>query len=97
MASAPHLHYPVILIPQGDGTYLVKPGRPVERLTIAQFADRIGLSRPSIQRYLGSACLPERFLEYAGERCITIDAQAVDHFLTYWRRQRDGGIPTAQS
>lgn len=83
---------PSIVIPQGDGVVLVKPGRPVEVLTVLQFAKAVGYSRSAVYEKVGSPCLPERFIRRTGPRLIWIRAEAVEFFLDYWRNQRDGGI-----
>ena len=82
------LFTPTVIIPQGDGSVLVKPGRPIQRLTPAEFGRRVGLDRDTIYRYIGSEALPERFVEYAGVRKITIDAAAVEHFLAHCKKRR---------
>ena len=38
------------LIPQGDGSYLLKPGKPLSRLSLREAAKRTGLSRTTIYR-----------------------------------------------
>lgn len=40
---------PVIVLPLGDGTYRVAPGRPVERLTMDQACQMTGLSRRDLR------------------------------------------------
>ena len=82
------LYTPTVVIPQGDGSVVVKPGRPIQRLTPEEFARRVGLDRDTIYRYRGSKALPEEFIEFAGVRKITIDAAAVEHFLAHWKRRR---------
>lgn len=82
------LFTPTVVIPQGDGSVLVKPGKPIQRLTPAEFARRVGLGRNSIYRHIGSESIPEHFVEYVGERKMTIDAACVEHYLTYWKKRR---------
>lgn len=38
------------LIAQGDGSYLLKPGKPLSRLSLREAAKRTGLSRTTIYR-----------------------------------------------
>lgn len=85
------LFIPTVQIPQGDGSVLVKPGRPVGWLTPKQFGQQVGLSADSIYRAVGSDSLPERFVEFAGQRKLRIRADALDHFREYWRGRRGAG------
>ncbi len=79
--------------PAGDGSVLVKPDRPIKRLTILQFALAVGYSsRTSVYDRLGTDEIPERFIERVGPRKVRIQAAAVEHFRTYHRARRDGGI-----
>ena len=79
---------PTVQIPQGDGSYLVKPGKPIQWLTVKQFAAQVGLGADAIYRKIGSEALPESYVDYAGPRKIRIRADAVEHFLNYWRGRR---------
>ncbi len=75
---------PTVQIPQGDGSVLVKPGRPVQRLTVLQFAGAVGFaSRTSVYDRLGTEELPERLIERVGAGKILIRADAVAHFRSY--------------
>ncbi|ODU24539.1 MAG: hypothetical protein ABS95_01740 [Verrucomicrobia bacterium SCN 57-15] len=38
--------YPAVILPQGGGTFLVKPGKPVERITVKEAA-RIARCSPA--------------------------------------------------
>ena len=80
---------PAICIPQGDGSYLVKTGRPIERLTVLQFARELGISRNSVYRYILEGDIPDRFVQYVGPRRILISAAAVPHVLAQFRRARE--------
>lgn len=46
------LFAPVELIPQGGGQYLLKPGKPVEWLSVAKFATLVGVSPSTVRRYI---------------------------------------------
>lgn len=85
---------PALAIPQGDGSYVVKSGRPVDRLSPAQFARAVGLHRNTIYTYIGTDALPERFVEYAGIRKIRIQASAVAHFKKHSRARHVYEVPT---
>lgn len=82
---------PTVQIPQGDGTYLIKPGKPIQWLTVKQFAAQVGLGPDAIYRKIGSDALPESFVEYAGPRKIRIRADGVEHFLLHYRQRRGLG------
>ena len=82
---------PTIQIPQGDGSVLVKPGRPVEWLSPKTFGQYVGLSADSIYRKIGEPCLPEEFVRYNGPRKIQIRSDAVEHFTRYWEERRGSG------
>jgi len=86
------LFIPAIQVPQGDGSVLVKPGRPVAWLTPAQFGREVGLGPDAIYRKIGSAALPESFVDYAGPRKIRIRADALEHFRQHWRGRRACGV-----
>jgi hypothetical protein len=68
----------------------IRPGKPGTRLTPLEFARRVGLSRDSVYRYVGSDALPERFVAFTGKRKILIEADAVEWFLATSRRLRGG-------
>lgn len=81
-------HVPAVVVPQGGGAVLIRPGRPVERMTPAEFGARVGLSRSAVYRYLGTRALPDSMVVMAGARKILISAEAVPHFLAHWRLER---------
>jgi hypothetical protein len=85
------LFIPTIQIPQGDGSILVKPGKPVAWLNPKQFGEQVGLSPDAIRRKIGSEALPERFIEYAGPKLIRIRADALEHFREHYRNLRGLG------
>ncbi|MHB8520690.1 MAG: hypothetical protein ACYDH9_08020 [Limisphaerales bacterium] len=79
-----------VVIPQGDGSVIIRPGRPVAWLTPGQFAIAVGLSRDSVYRYVGTEALPDHLVEYPGLRRIRISAAAVSHFLEHCKSVRLG-------
>lgn len=44
-------------IPRGDGSYIVSPGRPVQRLTVAAAARELGCSTATVYRLRDAGCL----------------------------------------
>ena len=69
---------PTTIIPQGDGSYLVRPGKPMERLTSAQFAAQVGRSASSVRRYIDEGVIPPEMVGRAGLRKYLIHPAAVE-------------------
>lgn len=79
------------VVPQGDGSMVVRPGKPVLWLTPAQFAAQVGLSADTVRRYIHSGTvIPSHLVECIGLRKYRISSEAVGHFLEHCRRLRDG-------
>lgn len=68
--------------------YIVVDGVPQDGITPAEFAERVGLSRDSIYRYVGTDALPDHLVIRAGARKLIIAQSAVVHFLEHWREVR---------
>ena len=81
------LFFPTVVERRGD-EFVVKVGKPVEWMTVDEFARAIGLKRKSIYVHLGSDALPEHLFEKTGFRKIRIKAEAVDFWRSYWQRKR---------
>lgn len=79
---------PPVVIPQGDGSVLVKPGKPTHKLKPREFGAIVGLDEDTIYKYMGSEALPEQFVKFAGKRKKYILAEAIEHWETYWKRRR---------
>jgi len=77
-----------VIVPQGDGSYLVRPGKPVDWLSVRQFAQAVGLSPSSVRRYIGTECLPEEMVQSCGLRKWRIQGGAVAHFTATASRLR---------
>lgn len=95
--SEPHRHHlpdssrftaAVTVIPQGGGDLLLRPGKPQERLTVAELAAKLGVSVFTVYRYINEGYIPTEFVQYAGKRKILILASAVPHILDKSRRLR---------
>lgn len=78
---------PPAITPHGDGSFTVRPGRPVNWLTPAQFAKAVGLSRRAVYEYMGTESLPDRFIRRTGARLRHISADGLDHFVAFWNRR----------
>lgn len=72
-----------IAIPQGDGTFIVKPGK----LTVRQDGDAVdpksfarmqGCSRSSVYRFLDEGLIPPEYVERRTPRRIRIKLSALD-------------------
>lgn len=85
------LFIPSTVIPQGDGSYLVRAGKPSAWLSVSEFARAVGLHRNTIYPRIGSAELPEHFIQYSGPRRIRISASAVEHWQAHWGSHRGLG------
>lgn len=99
MKTPPHRHHlpasarytcPVVEIPQGGGDVLLRPGRPQERLTVAELAAKLGVSVYTIYRYISEGYIPDQYVSYCGKRRILVAAAALDHVLEKSRRLRGG-------
>jgi excisionase family DNA binding protein len=81
--------FPPQIIPQGEGAFIVKPGRPISTLTPKQLADQIGVNRQSIYRWLAEGTLPEALTQRAGKRKILFSAAAVEVMKRYFAARAD--------
>lgn len=46
-----------VVTPQGDGSFVIRPGKPVEKLSLRQAAKRAGCSRTTIYRLYDAGIL----------------------------------------
>jgi excisionase family DNA binding protein len=76
-------------VPQGDGSIVVRPGKPLDRLTLRQAAKRAGCSRNTIYRLYHAGILKG---ERPGPRKIFIFADSLEQHLEscqdkqFWNR-----------
>ena len=63
--------------PQGDGSFIVRPGRPVARLTPTQLASVFGVDRDSVYRWIDDGTIDPAHVMPAGKRKLLISAAAV--------------------
>ena len=73
---------------------VIRPGKPVEWLSVGEFARIVGLHRNTIYPYVGSADLPDQYIQYSGPRRIRISALAVAHWQSRWAAARGLGQPS---
>jgi excisionase family DNA binding protein len=60
MTAQLEFHFPAIVTPRGDGTWLVKPGRPVPRpalVSTSSAARILGVHRKTVLRYVDEGLL----------------------------------------
>lgn len=83
-----NLFIPTVVTPQGDGSYVCRPGRPVRDLTPAQVAHALGISRSAVYALVDTGRLPCR---RPTRRKILISAEAVEDYRAktrdpeYWK------------
>ena len=81
------LFTPTVIERRGD-EYVVKPGKPVAWLSVAEFGRAVGLRPKSVYAHLGTEALPEELIEYSGPRTIRIKAEALQFCRDYWLQRR---------
>ncbi len=80
---------PPVVVPHGDGSLTVKPGRPVTRLTALQLASHFGVDRDTIYRWRQEGIIPEDMVSFAGKRKLLFAAEVVAHLEQSFQRQRE--------
>ena len=76
-----------VRIPQGEGSFLIKPGKPLTRLTLKQFAAEIGVNDESVRRYIHAGIVPANLVERAGHRKYLISAAAIEIVKGFFNRR----------
>lgn len=51
------------VVPQGDGSFVVRPGRPVQWVSIQQAADYLQVDDSTIRRWIAEGVLPEKITD----------------------------------
>ncbi len=59
-ANAAFSFAPPTLIPQGDGAFLIKPGKPVREMTVMQAMLFLGVGRTSMYELIYAGFIPHR-------------------------------------
>ena len=78
-----------VVLPQGDGSVKVLPGRPVQWLTAKQVASIFGSSESSVYRWIDCGDIPPECVDLIGVRKKRIRADAVERARETWRARRD--------
>jgi hypothetical protein len=71
--SAAFSFAPPTLIPQGDGAFLVKPGKPIREMSVKQAMVFLGVGRTSMYDLLNSGMIPHR-RPLPHKICIPVEA-----------------------
>jgi len=66
------------VVPNADGTFIIRPGRPVSRLTALQFGRCFQVTRRTVYRWIDEGLINAEYVENVGHRKILIHAEAVD-------------------
>jgi hypothetical protein len=77
------------IVPQGDGSVLVRPGKPLTWLTPNQLAAQFRVHRQSIYRWRDEGLIPEHLMRFAGKRKLQISAEVVPLLEAHFRRIRE--------
>jgi hypothetical protein len=60
-----------------DGTFIVRPGRPVPKLTTQQFGGCFGVGERTVRRWIDEELIDAEYVELVGKRKFLIRAEAV--------------------
>ena len=63
--------------PNGDGSYTLKPGKPLLYVTPKQLADMFRVTRSSVYRWIEEGLIDQKHVKLAGFRKMLISAEAV--------------------
>lgn len=61
----------------GDGTFIVRAGRPTPKLTTEQFANHFDVDQRTVRRWIDEGVIRAKFVEVVGKRKLLIRAAAV--------------------
>lgn len=71
-----------VCLPQGDGAFLVKPGKPVLKITVKQAAARAGVSVGTVYRLIEAGFLEA---EHPSPGRITVVSESLERHLSATR------------
>jgi len=77
-----------VILPQGDGSVKVVPGKPFSWLTAKQVAGAFGCSESSVYRYIDAGDIPAECVDLIGVRKKRIRADAIERARATWRARR---------
>jgi excisionase family DNA binding protein len=67
------------IIPKGDGSYVLKPNKPTEWLSVLQVAKECGVTRQTVCNWIKSGAVQARRV---GPKLWQVDAASVHHGAT---------------
>jgi len=79
MSAESKMTFQPTVTPQGDGSFVIRPGKPVAKLTLRQAAKRAGCSRTTIYRLYNTGILKG---DRPSPRKIFIFADSLEQHLT---------------
>jgi len=74
-----------VVTTQGDGSLLVKPGRPVQWINAEQIAAHFGIDRSTVYRAAKEGFIPEAMIQPVGKRKLLFAAAVIEHLAATWR------------
>lgn len=80
---------PPIVTRTGDGTFTVRAGKPITRITPEQLASRFNVDRDSIYRWRQEGTIPEEFVDYGGKRKLMFSAEVIPHLEKKFKTLRE--------
>jgi len=89
-APVPAFAFPSAWIPQGGGSFIVKPGKPKSDLTPKEFAQQIGVSVKTVYEWRYNGTISPKFVRFVGRRKFVISAAAIPVLTENFRRLRIG-------
>lgn len=87
--SALTLCGPPTILPTGDGSFLVRPGRLLQKVTPLQFARHFGVVRNTVYHWIDTGTIAPKYVELAGPRKLLIHAEAVADCAAKFRMLRE--------
>lgn len=76
-------------IPRGDGSFIVRTGKPLARLTVRQLSSRLGVSARTVYRYIEQGVIPDSHVECVGIRRLLLRPEVVEFLLEHFRKLRE--------
>jgi hypothetical protein len=74
-----------VMVPQGDGSFVVKPGKPLSELTVLQFAKAYGVGRSSVYNMIEMGVI-EKYRRPLPKK-ILIPVEELDRLIRKSRRE----------
>lgn len=72
------LFFPVNTVSRGAGEVVIKPGRPLSKLTAHQLAGVFGVDRETVYRWRSEGLIERKYVSKAGKRKLLFDAAVID-------------------